>query len=81
MTTDYSDPQLSYPNAHSTQPHLSHRQGTAGLVTAGAMTALLSGDLRLAVRATRLLIGDNKQNPAATPKRAARLRRVWRRPS
>ncbi len=57
------------------------RQGAAGLVTAGAITALLSGDVRLAVRATRLLIDDDKTNSRPEPQapRATRFRRAWSR--
>jgi hypothetical protein len=40
----------------------SSADGVASVITAGAMTFLLSGDLRLAVRATRLLIADGREN-------------------
>lgn len=46
------------------------QDGVAGIVAAGAMTFLLSGDLRLALRATRLLIEDNRTltlHPARGP--------------
>ncbi len=83
MTTNHPDPQLVQTDTYRSQSRssLPERQGTAGLVTAGAMTALLSGDVRLAIRATRLLIDDNKQASQGVRPRATRLRRVWRRPS
>jgi hypothetical protein len=55
------------------------QDGVAGIVAAGAMTFLLSGDLRLALRATRLMIEDNRTlalHPAPGPDlRARRFRR------
>lgn len=53
--------------------------GLAGVITAGAMTFLLSGDLRLAMRATRLVIADGRDGVASTDARS-RPRR-WRQPS
>jgi hypothetical protein len=80
MTTDHSNTQLSRADVNDLQSRYD-RPGTAGLVTAGAMTALLSGDVRLAVRATRLLIDDSKPSLQGSPPSATRLRRVWRRRS
>lgn len=56
-------------------------QSVAGLVAAGAMTALLSGDVRLAVRATRLLMSDDEAGPRKRTLNAGRGPRVWRRPT
>lgn len=56
-------------------------QSVAGLVAAGAMTALLSGDVRLAVRATRLLMDDGKVESTTSTTDSSRSRRVWRRPT
>jgi len=83
MTTNHSDSQRVQTDTYRTQSRWSapEKHGTTGLVTAGAMTALLSGDVRLAVRATRLLIDDNKQSSQGVQPRATRFRRVWRRPS
>jgi hypothetical protein len=48
------------------------RKRNAGLVTAGVMTALLSGDVPLAVRATRLLMEkDSAVEPEARRKTEA----------
>jgi hypothetical protein len=57
------------------------RSELPGLITAGVMTFLLSGDLRLATRATRLLIADGGAAPAdaQTPPRAGRRVRHRRR--
>jgi hypothetical protein len=52
------------------------RPGAATFVTAGAVTALLSGDVRLAVRATRLLMDNDQPSAPET----AFPRRTWRRP-
>jgi hypothetical protein len=41
------------------------RSELPGLITAGVMTFLLSGDLRLATRATRLLIADGSGSAPA----------------
>jgi hypothetical protein len=79
MMTDYPDSRVLQTDTRHPQSHSprSGKPGTAGLVTAGAMTALLSGDVRLAVRATRLLISDSNGD-GAYPTR--RVRRVWRKP-
>jgi hypothetical protein len=55
------------------------RSELAGLITAGVMTFLLSGDLRLATRATRLLISDDGSPSVAGPARARRAHSVWHR--
>jgi hypothetical protein len=53
----------------------SDRSELAGLITAGVMTFLLSGDLRLATRATRLLIADDRPSSAnARPRTPGRYR-------
>jgi hypothetical protein len=63
------------------QPNPLPDESVAGLLAAGAMTALLSGDVRLAVRATRVLIGDRKTDARdSAAKDPHRGRRVWRRP-
>jgi hypothetical protein len=90
MTTDHPSPhpyrtQVDGLNA-SPSPSASalsqpDKAGTAGLVTAGAISALLSGDVRLAVRATRLLMDDSEPASPPSPAGAPRPRRVWRRPS
>jgi len=81
MTTDFAEMETSQSNVQTPQRHSprTDRQGAAGLVTAGAMTALLSGDVRLALRATRLLIDDDKTNSNSQPRRTTRLRRAWSR--
>ena len=85
MTTDHADVQLAPTDRYLARSYLPRPEshGTAGVLTAGAMVALLSGDVRLAVRATRLMIDDGKQSShqgsQATQPRATRLRRVWRR--
>jgi|ERR1700733_1447819 hypothetical protein len=56
------------------------RPGAATFVTAGAVTALLSGDVRLAVRATRLLMDSDQPSAPETRPRSAFPRRAWRRP-
>jgi hypothetical protein len=54
----------------------SDRSELAGLITAGVMTFLLSGDLRLATRATRLLITDDHSSPMDTQRRLPSRRRI-----
>ncbi len=56
------------------------RYDAARVLAAGAMTFLLSGDLRLAMRATRLLIGEERASRrlGGQEPRAGR-RRVWKR--
>jgi hypothetical protein len=82
MTTDHSNPQLTQAIAHDDVAETAYpaASGVAGLVAAGAMTALLSGDVRLAVRATRLLIDDDKTSDDGRGSRgSSRRARVWRR--
>jgi hypothetical protein len=56
------------------------RYDVARVLAAGAMTFLLSGDLPLAVRATRLLIGeDHASRRASGQEPRARRRSVWKR--
>jgi len=45
--------------------------GAAGTIGAVAMTFLLSGDLRLAMRATRLLIEDGREHAAQSSEKQA----------
>jgi len=83
MTTDHSNPQPTQAIAHNDVAEATHPEGSgvAGLVAAGAMTVLLSGDVRLAVRATRMLIDDDKASDARRSSQGSRRRaRVWRRP-
>jgi L-aminopeptidase/D-esterase-like protein len=91
VTNAHTDPQTTdpLPTVAQTDAFVPHSQlprsgkrGTAGLVSAGAMTALLSGDVRLAVRATRLVLEDQKADSDSLRSRpaSARLRRVWKRP-
>jgi hypothetical protein len=91
VTSDHSDPQTTdhrptIPETGALVPHSqlprSGKRGTAGLVSAGAMTALLSGDVRLAVRATRLVMEDQKagSDSLRSTRASARLGRVWKRP-
>jgi hypothetical protein len=82
MTPDHLRPQGSRPAVGSAEPESSPRADkprTADVLAAGAMTALLSGDVRLAVRATRLLKDDSEPGSPTSPARPSRLRRVWRR--
>jgi hypothetical protein len=55
------------------------RSELPGLLMAGVMTFLLSGDLRLATRATRLLITDGGGRSVDVPPRARGEHRVWHR--
>jgi hypothetical protein len=56
------------------------RHDAARVLAAGAMTFLLSGDLRLAMRATRLLIGEERASRRMGGQEPrARRRRVWKR--
>jgi hypothetical protein len=57
------------------------KQSVAGLVAAGAMTALLGGDVRLAVRATRLLMQNGEGGSHASTGDSHPRQRVWRRPA
>jgi hypothetical protein len=54
------------------------RSDRAGLITAGVMTFLLSGDLLLATRATRLLLRDGARPVEDAVSRLPAPRR-WRR--
>jgi hypothetical protein len=54
----------------------SDRSELAGLIAAGVMTFLLSGDLRLATRATRLLIADDRSSPIDAQRRTPSRHRV-----
>lgn len=82
MTTDHSNaqPTQAIPHNDVTETTYPEPSGVAGLVAAGAMTALLSGDVRLAVRATRLLIDDDKTSDDGRSSHGpSRRARVWRR--
>ena len=72
-------PRASEPRAESDEqrPFVEDRSELAGLIAAGVMTFLLSGDLLLATRATRLLLRDG---PPAVEDAACRSRprRIWR---
>jgi hypothetical protein len=50
------------PHASAAPSDHSDHSELAGLIAAGVMTFLLSGDLRLATRATRLLIADDRSS-------------------
>jgi hypothetical protein len=91
MTTDHSQGALS--ERAVSQPEFSQgkeraarsqfeeqddrQKGVGHLVAAGAMTALLSGDVRLAVRATRLLMDED--GSAGRASSSTPPRRTWRR--
>jgi hypothetical protein len=85
MTTTSAETESSQVEALAPHPvpqlrtSRAERQGAVGLVAAGAMTALLSGDVRLAIRATRLLIDDDRmQSDSQAPTtRTTRFRRTW----
>jgi hypothetical protein len=53
------------------------RSELAGLIAAGVMTFLLSGDLLLATRATRLLLRDGAE-PVEDATCRSPARRIWR---
>jgi hypothetical protein len=55
------------------------RSEVAGLISAGVMTFLLSGDLRLATRATRLLLSDGRPPPSDRADAHPSRHRVWHR--
>lgn len=81
MTTDPTAGSMEIAGSSSRWLGDPEKQSVAGLVAAGAMTALLSGDVRLAVRATRLLMDDgnaDSQSPMGDSRRGGR---VWRRPT
>jgi hypothetical protein len=65
----------------STQPSQHEDKETPrnrDVIAAGAVAFMLSGDLRLATRATRLLISDEAQSFGGVIS-ATRSRRVWKR--
>lgn len=69
-------------SARLERPAYEHeRSELPGMIRAGVMTFLLSGDLRLATRATRLLIADSGGSPEpADPQMRTRAgHRVWHR--
>jgi hypothetical protein len=74
MESPQSDVQI--PQTRAPRPD---RQSAAGIVTAGAITALLSGDVRLAVRATRLLMEEGRTSPQSSTLEPRRRLRGWRR--
>jgi hypothetical protein len=80
MTTDPTAGSTEMPGSSSRWLGDPEKQSVAGLVAAGAMTALLGGDVRLAVRATRLLMENGEDDSHASTGHSHRRQRVWRRP-
>lgn len=81
MTNSVSGPH--HAGVHSVLDEGPPRHDVARVLAAGAMTFLLSGDLRLAMRATRLLIEDdhasrriNARDPQAHRRRMGKRERT-----